>query len=144
MAHADLDRLCGYCVKFARRMLQERGEVAPFAAAIRRGGALVPVVLDSEEADANAIAQQLTTGLQMLAKQQQVNAVALCFDGLVSPEAEPRRKRSAIVVGLEHVNGESLNVFVTYRKRTLLGYSFDHWKALPRTRSFFPEDTTPA
>jgi hypothetical protein len=131
MAHPELERLCDYCVTAARMALANERELAPFAAAIRRGGALVTVVAnvpEGAEISAPRLADLLTGGLREL---------ALCYDGLVSSEDDPDRKKDAIIVGLEHVDGESVDICVPYRKRKLLGYSFGEWTAVERVRSLF-------
>lgn len=139
MARAELDRLCGHCVTRARKALAKDGKLVPFAAAIRRGGSLVRVVSEVPGVEINGagLVELLAAGLRELARQQQVSALALCFEGLVSSEEHPDRKRAAIVVGMEHLDGESIDVFVPFRKRKLFGYHFGKWTAMARTPSLF-------
>jgi len=120
--------------------------IYPMAAAIRMGGALVPVILKLPEREISAVeaAELLKSGLRTLAQQQQASALAICYGGRVSIEEEPGVKRDAIVVGLEHVDGESMDVCVRYRKRRPLGYAFEEAITLPRTRCLFPADSAEA
>jgi hypothetical protein len=141
MAHPELDRLMDHCLNVARKTLAS-GQFVPFAMAVRPGGAMVPVVLKVPEQvlSGAAIVEMLTSGLRTLARQQQAKALAVCYEGLLSFEAKPDSKQDAIVVGLEHVDGESVDVYLLYRKRKLFGYSFGELVALPRTRTFFEYD----
>lgn len=142
MAHQDLDRLMNHCAAVAQKALARGGELAPFGAAIRLGGALISVFPDvaGKGMTGPAIVETLMQALRRLAREQQVAALALCYDGRVSLEDDPELKRDAIGIGLEHANGESVEVFVTYRRRRLLGYKFGATFALPRTRSFFSNE----
>jgi hypothetical protein len=142
MANAEIERLCDYCLAFAKESLKSRGELPPFAV-IRRGGALVPVFPKTDERtpiSGPEAAQALTTGLRRLATEQQATVLALCWDEFVSIEGAPGTKTDAIVIGLEHENGEAADVFVPYRKRRLLGYSFGEMIAIERVRNFFSSD----
>ena len=143
MANAEIERLCNYCVAFAKESLKNHGELPPFGAVIRRGGVLVPVLPKTDEQtpiSGPVAAEVLTTGLRQLAREQQATVLALCWDGFVSIEGAPRTKTDAIVVGLEHENGEALDVFIPYRNRRFLGYSFGDRIAVERVRSFFSSD----
>jgi hypothetical protein len=142
MANEEIQRLLDYCLAFAKESLKSHGELPPFGAVMRRGGALVPVLPKADEntpISGPAAAEVLTTGLRRLASEQQATVLALCWDGFVSIEGAPT-KTDAIVVGLEHENGEALDVFVPYRKRRFLGYTFGEMIAQERVRSFFSSD----
>src|SRR5580658_1093841 len=112
MAHPELDCLAEHCFKFAKAMRAKHGEFSPFAYAIRQedGGA------------ARVHAEELAAGLRALANRPQVSSVALCTNNRITLEEDPGRN-DAIVVGLEHIDGESVDVLLPYRKRRFLGYS---------------------
>jgi hypothetical protein len=71
---------------------------------------VLPGAAPDQVISVGAIVEKLTAGLRRLVLEQQVRTVALCYDGRVV-RGRPR-KNDAIVVGLEHVNGESVYVYV--------------------------------
>ena len=95
MANAEIERLCDYCLAFAKESLRSHGELPPFGAVIRRGGALVPVFPKTDKhtpISGPEAAQALTTGLRRLATEQQATVLALCWDGFVSIEGAQEQK----------------------------------------------------
>jgi hypothetical protein len=52
-----------------------------------------------------------------------LQAVAICYDGRVAVEGEP--KKDAITVFLEHSDGDCVTVYLPYRKRKLRGYVYE-------------------
>jgi hypothetical protein len=142
MTHPELDRLADHCFRFAKTILAKNNEFWPFAYGVRLGGALIPIALNAQEAgrSAQVHAEELAAGLRLLANQKQVSAIALCTNNRISLDEEAGQ-HDAIVVGLEHLNGESVDVLLPYRKRMLPGYSFGEMMAQERTRSWFVQES---
>jgi hypothetical protein len=115
-ANAEIERLCDYCIAFAKESLKT-DEQTPISGL--------------------AAAELIKGGLRRLASERQASVLALCWDGFISIEGVAGAKSEAIVIGMEHENGEAIDVFIPYRKRLFLGYSFGDRIEVGRARSFF-------
>ncbi len=75
-------------------------------------------------------------GLRQQAERGEIRASALCIDVLTIPPGE-KEKTDAISVRLEHANGESVIVFVPYRKLTSGEYEYGDLFAMRGTHDVF-------
>ena len=73
-------------------------------------------------------------GFQQQAAGAEARAAAVCWDASVTVN---ETKVDAIAVGLEHVQGESVNVYLPYRKRLLRGFKFGEIVGEFREPEFF-------
>ena len=140
MAHPDLDRLVDYCLRLAQDLLKKSGKFYPFAATMKPDGEIGLLALHSSEEKplSQTLIDQLTELLKTLAHKEEARAAALCFDSRVSTDGNAAHKRDAIAVALEHSNGESVTVFLPYKKKFFGGRKYDPMIAAARERQFFP------
>lgn len=140
MAHPDLDQLVNFCLPFAQNQLKKRGAFLPFAATVGSDGAINPLAVlpDDEQPDSQHLIDLQTDLITKLVAEGQVQATAICWDGSLSVDGPDGTKQDAVTVALEHSGGESILVFLPYRKRFLLGYGYDELIAHPGEKKFFP------
>jgi len=137
MKEAELDALLNALVPFAQQQLAKRSGFHPFGATLAADGRVTPVAIGGEEpADAASDIEALLHGFRSRAREDDLRAVALCWDATIT---EGNTRTDAIAVGLEHAEGDAMNVFVPYRKRRLRGYAFGELVAGPREASVFVE-----
>src|SRR6266511_1066594 len=121
MAHADLDELLNALLPFAQQMLAAHGEFYPFAATMDPSGKVASVAFDVGEerppsADLIALAM---AAFRAQAARGEIRAAGLALDVRVLPPNHPEQV-DAICARLWHASGESVQVYVPYR-RGLLG-----------------------
>ncbi|HWB83256.1 MAG TPA: hypothetical protein VG675_03890 [Bryobacteraceae bacterium] len=140
MAHPDLDRLLDYSLRFAQESLEKRGSFYPFAATVQPDGELKPVAVYSgeETPHVHVLLDMLSEKLKTLALKRETLATAVCYDSLVSPDGDVRRKTEAIVVSLEHADGESVIVYLPYSKKLFGRYNYSSLVAIAGERKHFP------
>jgi len=117
VAHPDLDQLFNEALPFAQEMLAKHGEFYPFAVSMTSEGEVVHVGADTGDDNPSSpeVIDLLAGGLREQANRRGIRAAALCVDVRTIPPGETE-KRDAICARLEHANGETVDVFVPYRK----------------------------
>jgi hypothetical protein len=137
MAHSDLDALVDYCIGFAKQQLSKHGSFHPFGASVKADGnpAADGILLDDEHPPAQKVIDTYTEIYQSQAKAGELRAAALCWDSRVSLGDSP--KTDAIAIGLEHSNGESVTVYLPYKKQLFRGYQYGELSPTRREPKFF-------
>ncbi len=115
MARSDLDALLGVVMPFAQQMLVERGDFYPFGATMKADGKIEQVAAHTGEEfpEPQQLIDLLLGGYHAQAVKGELRATALCLDSLTIPPGQSQ-KSDAICVRLEHVDGESVDVFLPY------------------------------
>jgi hypothetical protein len=117
MAHADLDAVLNALLPFAQQMLTKRGQFHPFGASMTVSGevSLAAGLPESERVDSTKIIEMLTSIFKQQATDGSIRAAGICFDVRVIPPGGSQ-KVDAICNRLEHMNGETAEVFLPYKK----------------------------
>jgi hypothetical protein len=131
MKDPDFLRLLEYSLNLAKTQLAKEGDYVPFAATIAQGGILEPLVTaeDLETPTPEARIASYLEAWPKLARDGRASAVAICFDSGFSPDQSPRPAVDEITVILDHVEGESVTVYLPYRFRSFLGIKFGKTRA---------------
>jgi len=118
MAHPELDQLMNAMMSFAQQALSKRGAFYAFGATIKTGGEIaMAAASDGNEAPPpQQVLQILTDSLRAQATAAEIRAAGVCVDVRVCRPGESA-KTDAIHCGLEHAVGESVDVYLPYRKR---------------------------
>lgn len=128
-AQDDLDGLVGAALPFAEQMLDQHGELLPYAVALDEAGEARMIAADPGRGEQPAIVDvlgMLTEGLR--AQRDGLRAVALVSDVRLSDS-------DAVRVELEHREGQALAVFLPYRrKRIRRGVEYFDMTAGPGSR----------
>lgn len=115
-AERELEQLLNVIIPFAQRMLAKHGEFYPFAAAVKRDGALK--FISEQPAKENSLSQDLIGNLQELlilgASKGEFRATGICSEVQVSI-SDKGDKSDAVRISLEHLDGQALNVFLPYK-----------------------------
>jgi hypothetical protein len=125
MELSDVDALLNYVLPQAQTLLKKNGEFYPLAAYIKPDGELTPfAICDGNEHPApTQMIADLKSLLRDLAKQGEVRAVAICYDGRV--KLPGKEKQDAITAFIEEQAGQSMTIYLPYSKKLLRGYQFD-------------------
>jgi len=117
MAHPDLDTVLNALLPFAQQMLVKHGEFHPFGASMTVSGevSLAAGMPETEKSESTTVIETLTFGFRQQATDGLIRAMGICFDSRVVPPGASE-KVDAICSRLEHMNGESAEVFLTYKK----------------------------
>jgi hypothetical protein len=117
MAHPDLDELLDVLLPFAKKKLQEHGDFHPFGALMQSDGAMEMVGASdgNEFPKAMDLIQILEASFRKSAQLGEIKAAGICCDVRVIPPGE-QDKTDAIQMTLEHLEGQTVSVFLTYRK----------------------------
>lgn len=115
-AEEEMEQLLNAVIPFAQRMLAKHGEFYPFAAAVKNDGRLkfigdlpkLPNPLSEDLID--HLREQLISG----ASQGEYRATGICSDVRVAVSGQ-EDKSDAVCISLEHLDGQSMNVFLPYR-----------------------------
>lgn len=118
MAHPELDQLLNAMLSFAQQTLSKRGAFHPFGATVKTDGeiAMAAALESSTVLPSPQLLQMLADGMRSQVAAGEVRAAGVCADVRALKPGETT-KTDAIHCGLEHVTGESVDVFVPYRKR---------------------------
>jgi hypothetical protein len=113
MAHPDLDTVLNALLPFAQQMLAKHGEFHPFGASMRVSGevSLAAGMPETNKPESTAVIEMLTSAFKQQAKDGLIRATGVCFDSRVLPPGASE-KVEAICCRLEHMNGESAEVFL--------------------------------
>jgi hypothetical protein len=138
MAHPDLNTLFDTAVSFAKLMLSEQGEFYPFGATMSPSGEITNIGARVEGDDhprSQKLIDLMTETFQKRAASGEIRAAVICYDGRTIPPGETG-KTDAICCGLEHRSGETVDVFIPYKKT---GSSFQYGEtfAARRIAQFF-------
>ncbi|MEM7518110.1 MAG: hypothetical protein AAF368_14455 [Planctomycetota bacterium] len=141
MAHPDLDDLLNHLVVPAQRQLEARGDFEPFAAVLSAQGELQLFEGDASgeetEGGRSGVLRLLERGLRDISKEEELRAVGVCWLAKVERGTSTVR-HPAIAAGLEHSEGEAVNVFQTFERSELDGeVHFDELFAAAREQSVF-------
>ena len=118
MAHLDLDKLLDALLPFAQQMLAKHGEFYPFGSTMTIAGEIMAQGAALEGDDHPASQPLIDLMIQAFRSQAlagQIRAAGICYDVRTIPPGHTE-KTDAICVGLEHNTGESVSVFVPYKK----------------------------
>ena len=138
MAHPDLNLLFNTVLSFAKLMLSEHGEFYPFGATMSLDGEITDVgaaVEGTHHPASQTLIELMTTQFQQLAATGQIRAAAICYDVRTVPPGETD-KTDAVLCGLEHCSGESVDVFVPYKK-AVSDFQYGEVFSSRRTATFF-------
>jgi hypothetical protein len=139
MAHPDLNSLFDAVLSFAKLMLNEHGEFYPFGATMSPSGEITNVgakVKGDHHPRSQTLIDLLTEAFQQKAASGQIRAAAICYDARTIPPGETN-KTDAICCGLEHRSGESVDVFIPYKKTSDNDFQYGEIFATKRTAIFF-------
>ena len=138
MAHPDLDELMNALLPFAQEMLRKHGAFYPFAGSMSTAGEIAQVggYTGDEQSPTKEVIDLLVGGLGEEARLGEIRAAAVCLDVRTIPPGKSE-KTDAICVRLEHLNGESVDVFLPYRKGWLGKYTFGDLFATKGDRRIF-------
>ena len=138
MAHPDLDQLLNAQLPFAQQMLAKHGEFYPFGAAMTTAGEITAEAAydGTERPPSQQLIDMMTQAFRQRAAAGQIRAAAICYDIRTIPPGETE-KTDAICVGLEHQNGEAVDVCVPYKKGWFGKIAYGKLFAAKRTRGFF-------
>ena len=121
MAHADLDLLFDHLVTLAKKLLDSQQGFYPFGAMISIEGEIQYVAARDDDApdidrpDSKVLLKILQDTFQSNVNVGAIRAFGICVDVLVTDIATAR-KRDAVQCSFEHLNGESVNVFLPYSR----------------------------
>jgi hypothetical protein len=110
-AQDDLDGLVNALLPFAQKMLNEQGEFFPFGAAVTSDGETRLWSSDpdgGERPPSAAVQAYLLSGFR--SERDHLRAAASCLDVRL-------KDSDAVMVDLEHVEGNVLQVFLPYKKK---------------------------
>jgi hypothetical protein len=140
VAHPDLDSLLDPLLTFAQQMLSKHGGFTPFGASMSADGtvALADVFTDPSLWEATDIAETLVKGFRAKAQAGGLRAAGVCLDVRVVPPGEID-KVDAVCARLEHVEGQSVEVYLPYRKERLSEYAYGEIFATPGEARIFVE-----
>lgn len=115
-----MDDLLNALLPFAKQMLEKYGEFIPFAAAMSPSGEIASVGGDigTEHPKSQEIIDFLTDIFQRQALAGDLKACGICIDSRVIPPGQTE-KSDAILARLEHQDGETVDVYLPYRKTIL-------------------------
>jgi hypothetical protein len=117
MARPDLNSLFGAMLPFAQEMLAKHGEFYPFGAAMNPAGELSLTTADTgqERPGSRELVEFLAGAFRAQAAKNELRAAGICLDvrTIVPGETE---KTDAICARLRHSDGESIDVFLPYKK----------------------------
>jgi hypothetical protein len=110
-AQDDLDGLVGRALPFAEQMLDQHGELFPYAVALSDAGEARMVAADPDGGEQPASVDVLATLIDGLrAERDALRAVALVSDVRLT-------ESDAVRVELEHREGQALAVYLPYKKK---------------------------
>ncbi len=138
MAHPDLDKLINILIPFAQKMLAKNGEFFPFGSSILKDGTMI----DSAAYDGNkhqsskVIIDLLTTAYCQKASRGDICAAGICQNVRTIPPGQVE-KVDAIFIGLEHQSGETVNVYIPYKKGKRGKVDYGDLFAMHRDPQFF-------
>ncbi|MFO0828715.1 MAG: hypothetical protein U0572_11290 [Phycisphaerales bacterium] len=117
MAHPDLDNLMNALLPFAQQMLAKHGEFYPYGSTMTTGGEIVSQAAYSgdDHPKSQPLIELMTQAFRAMAASGEIRAAGICYDVRTIPPGQTE-KTDAICLGLEHQTGQSVSVFLPYKK----------------------------
>jgi len=108
--------LLDYCVKFGTLCLRDQGGFLPFGAYILIDGSLATAGASNgeEHPEPQDLIEVLADGFTKEAREGNIRASAICFDGLAAPDAKSE-KVDALICEMEHRDWHPMSIAVPYR-----------------------------
>ena len=127
---------------FAEQMLDRFGEFLPFGAAMRTNGAVISVGADTgqERSPSRDVIAVLEQGFAQQAEAGELRAAGICYDARIVPPGQTE-KTDAIAMRLQHLAGDTVDVFLPYKRGTLGGLKFGELFACVGSLHVFPGET---
>jgi len=124
---------------FAEQMLNRFGEFLPFGAAIRTDGTVISVGADTgqEHSPSLDVIAVLEQGFARQAAAGELRAAGICYDARAVPPGQTE-KTDAIAMRLQHLAGDTVDVFLPYTRGTLGGLRFGELFACVGSLHVFP------
>jgi hypothetical protein len=123
----DLSALLTHLLPFARQLLERYGEFYPFGASMDANAAITATSAhpsSDDHPESQRVLDLLVDGVTLDARAGRIRAAGVCVDVRTIPPGETA-KRDAIWLKLACVNGETVDVYVPYRKRRFRGIKYD-------------------
>ena len=122
-ARQDYNALLEMLMPFAEQMLAKHGEFFPFGAAVSTTGEVTAHAgYDGNETPASEeVIALLVQGLQGEARDGKIRAAGICFDGRIVQDG---KKVDAVIINLEHAEGNATKTCVPYTKGFFGKYRF--------------------
>ncbi len=138
MANPDLNALLNSLLPFAQKMLAAHGEFYPFGSSMTPSGEIVAIsVYDGDEnPPSQKVIDLMTKSFREQATARQLRAVGICYDVRTIPPGQVEMS-DAICAALEHDSGESVAVYLPYRRSASTGIEFGQVFATRRACQIF-------
>ena len=138
MSRPDLDALLNSLLPFAQQMIQKGGSFIPFGASLSATGEVAAVMGDvgKETPDSEEVIDFLTSTFRRQAAEARIKASGVCLDVRTIPPGQSE-KTDAILARLEHQDGETIEVYLPYRKGLLGRVKYGELFATPGTPQVF-------
>ena len=138
MAHPDLNNLLNSLLPSAQNMLSKYAEFYPFGATLDSKGKISSEAAYTGEDKplSQPLIELMTAAFKQYAKENKIIAAGMCMDVRTIPPGESQ-KTDAILMGLEHVSGESIDVYLPYKKEMSGKISYGNLFASKRKSTFF-------
>ncbi len=138
MSHPDLDTLLNALLPFAQEMLEKRGEFYPFGVTLKQDStvALSEGYGGHDHPISDNVISLLEEGFRNQASVGQIRAAGICTDVSIVPPGRSE-KTDAIRAAIEHMTGESIEVFLPYRKGLFGKIKYGDLFAAKRTSRIF-------
>ena len=119
MTHAreEIEEVLNYLLPFAERMLSERGEFYPYAAAMAPDGEVSAVAAGTEEVDPDVgdLLVDLHAVLREQAAEGSIRASGIAADVTLT-DPDSGHTTDAVQVELDHADGGALDIYVPYER----------------------------
>jgi hypothetical protein len=144
MAHPELNELLNALLPFAQQMLGKNGEFFPFGADMKTDGEIemIGAYEGQEHPKSQLLIDLMREDFKKRAENCEIRCAGICYDVRIIPPGQTE-KCDAICTSLEHQSGESIDVFLPYKKAILKKIRYGEIFACPRKPEFFgnaPED----
>lgn len=138
MAHPDLNAIYDTMYEFAKGLLKSQPTFFPFGMSMTRTGQVEAFGgwTGNEHPKSEEVMELITEGLKALADKKEIRAAGVCIDVRVTPPGKAE-KVDAICTQVEHESGETLDVFIPYKKGFLGRVKYDQPFVVRGTAKFF-------
>ncbi len=138
MAHPDLDKLLDTTLPFAQQMVARHKEFYPFGSTMTQDGKTVSqAAYDGDEhPPSEQVIDMFTQSFRKQATEGRIRAAGICCMVFTLPPGGTE-KTDAICVSLEHQSGESVDVFLPYKKGWRGNIEYGQIFASRRAQQFF-------
>jgi hypothetical protein len=123
---------------FAQKMLDKNGEYYPFGASMDKKEeiAIVSGKTENDHPESNELIDIIKNGLINAVKKDEVIAVGICFDVRIALPGN-NEKSDAVQIDLEHIDGQSISVYMPYKKRIMRSIKYGDLIAVKKDKSIF-------